>query len=194
MRKKVRSQEAEYDIVEHVHRLSSWAASRAASQKGHRFKARAGLAIIEKAKLHEVLRSPSRALDPDGIDSLHRKWRDAVIRVAEKEAPRAKFTHGVAAKLINIYLKVGLVTIGNQHNELANALHPPIDRGLLKGLETDDRRENPKRADFWHKMRDKGWTEFKSKDYEKVIKKIRGKLGPQTPLWMIEVHFPGYQG
>ncbi len=189
MRKKTKSQKAEYDIVEHVHRLSSWAASLAASQPGHRFKASAGLAIIEKAKLKEFLRNPHNAVDPTSIDSLHREWRMTVIGIATTEAPQAQFTHGIAAKLINIYFKVGLITIGSQHNKLVNALHPPIDSVLLKALETDDRKSNPPnpaRADFW---RSKRWTNFESKDYEEVIQKVREKLGLKTPLWMIEEHW-----
>lgn len=189
MRKKAKSQKAEYDIVEHVHRLSSWVASHAASQKGHRFEARAGLAIIEKAKLHEFLRSPPNSLEPDEIDSLHRKWRKTVIRIAKAEAPGANFNDGIAAKLINVYLKVGLITIGNQHNKLVNALHPPIDSVLLKGMEADDRKSNSAnlaRADFF---RDQRWTTFESKDYEEVIKKVREKLGSKSPLWRIETYW-----
>ena len=149
MRKKAKSQKAEYDIVEHVHRLSSWAASLAASQKGHRFTACEGLAILEKAELHEFLRSPPNALEPDEIDSLHRKWRKTVIRIAKVEAPGANFNDGIAAKLINVYLKVGLITIGNQQIKLVNALHPPIDSMVLEGLADDDRESNPVRAAFW---------------------------------------------
>jgi len=190
MRKKAKSQEAGYDIVEHVHRLSSWAASLAASQPRHRFKASAGLAIIEKAKLKEFLRNPHSAVDPTSIDSLHREWRMTVIGIATTEAPQAQFTHGIAAKLINIYFKVGLITIGNQQIKLVNALHPPIDSMVLEGLADDDRESNPVRAAFWRTRR---WTRFDCKEYEEVIQKVREKLGPKTPLWKIEKFFPGHQ-
>ena len=43
-------------------------------------------------------------------------------------------THGVAAKLINIYLKATFVSADHQDSPRVRAIHPPIDSILLDSL------------------------------------------------------------
>jgi hypothetical protein len=181
----------DYEIVEHVHRFAAWAASTAArASPAHRFSVDEGQRIIVAAGLRELLGDPNQLPEISDMDIEHKKWRGRVKTKANTIAPNASFTDGVAAKLINVYLKTGYVTIANRDNPRVGALHPPIDRGLLiKLAETDT-----DRAEFWRRMRDRGWSNFDNKQYQKVIDKIREKLVTQHEhrLWMIEEHFQGY--
>ena len=100
------------------------------------------------------------------------------------------FTHGVAAKLINIYLKAGFVCGGQDNDPRVQALHPPIDRLLLEELYRND--IGGLRGE-WGQARKIRWSKFTSKQYETVIASIRSALGVNVPLWHIEKYWRGYQ-
>jgi hypothetical protein len=70
------------------------------------------------------------------MDLQHRAWRSRVIAMAATEG--LSFTHGVAAKLINVYLKAVFVCGGQHDHAQVQALHPPIDSVLLKELSVRD--------------------------------------------------------
>lgn len=179
-----------YDILEHVHRLAAWAASRAASTvKGKRFEVQAGKAMLEVAGMDKVLGcGPDKLPDsPEAMDSAHAQWRAAVIEAAAQIGH--DFSHGMAAKLINVYLKVGFVTVANSEHHKVALLHPPIDRELLNGLAKADKNS----ASKWAKHRNEAWSTFSSAYYEAVIADIRSYLNDK-PLWMIEESWQGFQG
>ena len=100
------------------------------------------------------------------------------------------FTHGVAAKLINIYLKAGFVCGGQDTDPRVQALHPPIDSLLLDELYRENigelRRE-------WSEARKIRWSKLTSEQYENIIASIRSALGENVPLWHIERYWRGYQ-
>jgi hypothetical protein len=171
-----------YDIYEHVHRFASWAASTGARQGNHRLKGEAGLKIIEGAGLDEVLKGGTKSLpDKNCADKWHREWRKKIVRNARIQG--LTFSHGVAAKLINVYLKAGFVTIANKNDKKVGALHPPVDAAVLDGLRAGDQ-------DFPRGLK---WSKLTSGEYEAVIDKIRIQLGSEKRLWMIERHFRGYR-
>ena len=64
------------------------------------------------------------------MDEEHRRWRAVVKKAAKFEG--LNFTHGVAAKLINVYLKSRFVCGGHHAHKRVHNLHPPIDAILLK--------------------------------------------------------------
>jgi len=177
-----------YSIHEHKHRFAAWAAGRAATVSGCRFSVEDAKTILERAKLRHLLLGPSELPDPRNIDAAHRKWRADVIAAAKSQ--QLPFTHGVAAKLINVYLKAGLVCGGHDGDPRVRALHPPIDSLLLAALYRKDvgrvRRQ-------WGKARAVRWSKFTSDQYEDVIASIRSALGPNAPLWAIEEYWRGYQ-
>ena len=119
----------DYTIEEHRHRFAAWAAGRAANVSTCRFKVEQGKAILEAAGMDQLLAGPDRLPLPQDTDAIHREWRLKVIAAA-KELGLA-FTHGVAAKLINIYLKAGFVCGGHHDDDRVRSLHPPIDSVLL---------------------------------------------------------------
>jgi hypothetical protein len=162
-----------YALDEHHHRFAVWAASRAASVKGCRFSVAQGKAIINAVGLAERVANPP---DQDQVDDAHRAWRNAVIEAAG--AHGLAFTHGVAAKLINVYLKA-------RHADQ----HPPIDAVLLTQLADGD--FGGFRA-VWQEARRIRWSHFTSDDYETVIHHARIALNG-APLWMLEEHWRGHQ-
>lgn len=176
-----------YSIVEHRHRFAAWAAGRAANVSGCRFSVQQGKRILESSGLSQVLVDPGRLPIPARVDSTHRKWRNRVIDAAHSEGP--KFTHGVAAKLINIYLKAGFVCGGHSDDVRVQALHPPIDSVLLDELA---RQNVGGLRSTWNSARKARWSKFNSEQYESVIAGIRSALGG-APLWEIEKHWQGYQ-
>lgn len=175
-----------YTIEEHKHRFSAWAAGRAASANGCHFPVQDAKEIIEKAKLHKYLADPNSLPLPQDTDTQHRDWRENVIKEAENHG--LTFTHGVAAKLINIYLKAGFVCGGYHDHANVKALHPPIDRVLLATLIAKD---FGGKKQVWQEARAIGWTRFNSKEYEKVIINIRNSM-PNHALWEVEQYWPGY--
>lgn len=176
-----------YTIEEHQHRLAAWAAGRAASVKGCRFKVHQAKGILEALGFDASFSSAASLPAPDVLDRVHREWRNALIRVASRQGITA--THGVAAKLINCYVKVRLVCAGCHDNERAKAMHPPIDEVLLKRLGALDVGGFQRK---WLAAAAICWSKFDSDQYEGVIDLIRRAL-PDQPLWRIEEHWAGHQ-
>lgn len=177
-----------YTIDEHKHRLSAWAAGRAASVKGCRFTVEQAKLIIETANLKRLLSGVDVLPSQDHLDLAHCEWRQSVIKAAEQHD--LAFTHGVAAKLINVYLKAGIVCGGHHNDERVKALHPPIDSVLLDELYNRNI-GNLKKA--WRDARSIRWSNFNSDQYETIISNIRLAIGSNA-LWEVEQFWQGYQG
>lgn len=177
-----------YCIADHRHRLAAWTASRAASVNRCRFKVKDGVAILEAAGFDERFDSPDQLPKPDQFDKAHSVWRAKIISAARRR--RKKFTPGVAAKLINCYLKVKFVCGGFHNHPRVTAIHPPIDDLLLKGLAENNVGGY---QDKWKALRKKRWSKFKTQHYTQAIALIRNSLGKKTPLWKIEKYWKGFQ-
>ena len=180
-----------YDILEHRHRFAAWAASRAASVKGCRFSVEQGKAILERAGQRALIACPQElpAPNPSSVDRAHEAWREAVIDAARDF--RLTFTHGIAAKLINIYLKAAFVCGGHEDHERVHHLHPPVDGLLLDSLHRSAA-GGEVLVDLWAAMAAKRWSKFDAKDYQSVIDAVRRVVGC-APLWTIEALWRGYQ-
>lgn len=176
-----------YTIEIHQHRLAAWAASTAASASSlYRFKVSRGVSILETAGFKPDFILSDSCLSPDAMDQQHEQWRNAVIDASGE----LNFSHGVAAKLINTYLKTRFIVAGTEFDPLVAALHPPVDRLLLGELASQN---IGGLKVFWRKYQQKGWSKFDSIDYQNVIDNIRHCLAGQ-PLWMIEQYWCGFQG
>jgi hypothetical protein len=175
----------EYSIDEHKHRFAAWAAGRAASVIGCRFPVEEGKAILEKAEMNRLICSPDNLPLPQDIDTAHLEWRRKVMEAAT-DFP---FTHGIAAKLINIYFKAAFVCGGYHNHERVRAIHPPIDSQLLEEL---SKRNIGGRKKIWDEARKIRWSNFTSEQYEKVIHNIRASM-EGAALWEVEKYWKGYQ-
>jgi hypothetical protein len=176
-----------YSIEEHQHRFAAWAAGRAASVNNCRFSVRQARGILEAAGFTPDLSRPEDLPTAAEIDRVHREWRGAVIAAARPREP--ELTHGVAAKLINIYLKARFVCGGLHLNERVRCLHPPIDAVLLRKLAEEDVGGFGGR---WRKFASWRWSKFTSEQYEEVIGLVQRCLGDR-PLWQIEDYWAGHQ-
>lgn len=176
-----------YSIDNHKHRLSAWAASRAASVNGCRFKVCDGVSILEASGFDAHFTFSKLPL-PEKIDDEHFSWRKKIIDEASKRG--LVFSHGVAAKLINCYLKVRFVCGGEHGNKIVDALHPPVDDVLLKELAVIGYGGE---ARNWRKYRNIRWSKFDSDNYQGVVNLIRKTLTDGQPLWKIEEYWKGHQ-
>ena len=176
-----------YSIEQHRHLFAAWAAGRAASVVGCRFKVEQGLDILESCGFDEDFTTPERLPAQAKMDVCHRVWRRRVV--SQAVGHNLTFTHGVAAKLINCYLKSRLVCGGYHDDARVKNLHPPIDDVMLRELARLDvggyRKE-------WQRVRTVRWSKLDSNGYERLIQLIRLCLRGE-PLWMVEQHWPGHQ-
>ena len=176
-----------YSIEQHRHLFAAWAAGRAASVVGCRFKVEQGQAILESCGFDEDFATPERLPAQAKTDVCHRVWRRRVV--SQAVGHNLTFTHGVAAKLINCYLKSRLVCGGYHDDARVKNLHPPIDDVMLRELARLDvggyRKE-------WQRARTVRWSKLDSNGYERLIQLIRLCLRGE-PLWMVEQYWPGHQ-
>ena len=177
-----------YTIDEHKHRFSAWAASRAASVTNYRFSVLVGRKIIEKIEFMDFAANPDSAqVVVEQFDQMHQQWREQAIEAAHERGKN--FSHGIAAKLINVYLKGMIVCGGFYDHPIAACLHPPIDELLLKELYVND---IGGLRNTWSKARKQRWSNFDSQQYEDVISAIRQAMSG-SPLWQIEQHWRGFR-
>ena len=176
-----------YGIERHSHLFAAWAASRAASVKGCRFKVEQGRAILEAAGFKTDFSGPEKLPASEDTNKEHRRWRASIINAAKSQG--LTFTHGVAAKLINIYLKSRFVCGGHHRHERVRNLHPPIDGVLVRTLAELDIGGYAKQ---WRKVRKTRWSKLNSEQYEAMIALIRESMKGEA-LWKIEEYWAGNQ-
>ena len=153
-----------------------------------RFTVEQGKCLLEKAGLKNVGLNLENLPEPSDFDEEHKKWRNAIIRASEEGG--LNFTHGVAAKLINIYLKSIYVCSNEYNNEKVKAIHPPIDSVLLDALYKENVAE---KKDKWQAARKVKWSKFNCRQYQEVIDAIKTTISKERGLWEIEEHWQGYQ-
>lgn len=177
-----------YSIEEHKHRFAAWAAGRAASVNRCRFTVEQGKKILEKSGLNDVAKNLDNLPPANEFDKKHKEWRGMVIESAKEQD--LQFTHGVAAKLINIYLK-SIYVCGNDHNnEKVKAIHPPIDSVLLDALY---KQNISGKKNEWQEARKARWSKLTSAQYQAVIDAIKATISKESGLWEIEEYWQGYQ-
>lgn len=153
----------------------------------HRFKVETGRAILEECGFTVELARPMQLPAPSEIDEEHRRWRNEISACAASR--HLSLTHGVAAKLINIYLKSRFVCGGFHADERVESLHPPIDRVLLVTLA---KRNVSGYGKEWRAAATRGWSNFGSDEYEGLIHRIRLSMAGAA-LWKVEEHWQGNQ-
>jgi len=176
-----------YSIEDHNHRFAAWGAARAASTSPLcRFKVSDGVKALEAAGFTQTFGVDELPI-PAQFNKLHKKWRNDIINLFPEK--NKKLTHGVAAKLINVYLKARFICGGYYDNSKVMALHPPIDSVLLKSLKDYNVGGF---GQSWKKFANLKWSKFDSDQYEEVIQLIRTSLDGE-PLWMIEKYWQGFR-
>ena len=157
------------------------AATGASASPRCRFTVEAGKAILERAGFVARLRHPKQLPSPARMDVVHLAWRKAVIQAARKL--ELEFTHGIAAKLINLYLKARFTCGGYAAHPHVAALHPPIDSLLLKAF---NRTKSPTDRLPVH------WSNFDSQTYQQAVEALR-EAQKGVPLWAAESLWQGHR-
>ena len=179
-----------YTIEDHIHISASWIASTAASSSPeNRFKVEHGQSILNKSTLKSLIRKPKSLPTRKLFDRNHEIWRNEIIDLSKEVQIEKPFTHGIAAKMINVYLKTIFICGGYHKHTKTRSIHPPIDRILLNKLSQVNFNN---RKELWKEMESKGWSKYDADEYQVVIDEIKAGLG-RKPLWQIEQYWRGYQ-
>lgn len=118
----------------------------------------------------------------------------------DPKAPKG-FTAGVAAKLINVYLKATIVTafpisaltgLTEADQDRIGFIHPPVDRLLLQTLAKRARSRFESVDPRWNAWGSQSWSTLSGSAYQHLIDQLR-ILANGKPLWMIEENWVGYQ-
>jgi hypothetical protein len=143
-----------------------------------RFKVSQAGEILEALGFGPGYGRPEKLPLPQRFDAKHREWREKAVKEARKRG--IKMSHGVAAKLINVYLKSRFICGGYADHPKVAALHPPIDSILLKAL------ADKNAGGFgpaWRALARRRWSNLDSDSYEVAIGCLRNSF--KTP-WLAE--------
>tara|TARA_Y100000768_G_scaffold21285_1_gene14572 strand:- start:258 stop:887 length:630 start_codon:yes stop_codon:yes gene_type:complete len=204
-----------YNLDFHKHILSKWAASRAASQsKGFKFSVELGSKLLLFGKkgsqasdqeFIDYIKQIENFNSQDDYDSWHHQtivnmtsYTDELKHLLDKHNKSFNnYTYGIAAKILNCYLKVFfLESFGNQ--KFADFIHPPVDAILLKALRKEDKKLfNFKNSVFTNigVLKIPTWTRINENEYKEIIKLMKEFLSikGQNGLWKIESFWIGHQ-
>jgi len=174
----------EYDLFEHRHRFSVWAAARAAQRK-YTASIDNLRAALESTDLRKFISESADGTITDLVfQEHHQKWCSEIVGFLNKlEIPNTFF--GRAAKLVAVYIKSMVVVGLHSTTELAAVAHPPIDRILLQSLCRDPRLPTKVRQTF----RKTSWTTLEEQPYYDLIRLIKEHVSDCRPFWRLERHW-----
>lgn len=194
-----------YSEFEHRYRFAAWCASRAASSSRKcRFSVRQGVEIANRVNLFQLARGWEELPHPSEFDQWHRKLRRQIICAAKQILGDRHFTHGVAAKFINVYMKALFAAsaqerLSEENRAKLNVIHPPVDRLLINGLIAAEDENTCSDKLLWKKVNLSrtrngygGWSSLNSEEYEKIVHAIR-RVTDGKGLWRIEKYWKGFQ-
>lgn len=183
--KNTQSIKKDYAFLEHKHRFAAWCAATAASaspkcrftvKQGFELLGRIGMATKAQEQVWKQYQS---------FDDWHGKSCADLMGEAKSNGMKG-FSYGVAAKMINCYIKA--FYIGDQ--EVLSVAHPPIDRLLLSELAKKDYEGKRK---IWYEYKNKGWSTFTKDHYSEVIKALRSSKELEAEMWKVERYWLGYK-
>jgi hypothetical protein len=169
-----------YDLVEHRHRFSVWAAARAAQRKLKGGTVGVLGEALDQSGVVAFARAKNGPFDQRAFDEAHRAWcRSSVEYLASRDV-NASF--GRAAKLVAIYLKSMVILNDDADTSQARVVHPPIDSILLRSMcKATDVESTHKTT--WRKVR---WTALNEDEYYKLIHQLRACVVEGDPFWTLE--------
>ena len=169
-----------------------------------------GVGLLKEADLEKLAKGFHYLKEVSEFDIWHdEKCEDLTKKAKEifndtNSGEKLGFTYGVAAKLLNCYLKTIFVTqfidsLSATEKEKVSVIHPPIDRLLINSIKNKlhliyaDTEMEEKRK-FWNSKDIQSWSLYEARDYKKVIGEIKQiQKKRNQPLWMIEAYWPGHQ-
>jgi len=208
-----------YEIEQHKHILAVWAAGTAANNSTKfRFSVEFGKKLLllgsdqnSEDSFIEHIEEVRAMSTQESFDTWHHSTISAMIDsekvqrlvntqniVSGKNLISKNYSYGIAAKLLNVYLKVYF--LGEFSNQpFADYIHPPIDRLLLEQLKKLDRKRFSFLIDDFkgHKLTNgiPAWTQLTFNQYEDIIRRVKSHIEEQNiiGLWKIEYAWKGHQ-
>lgn len=172
-----------YDIFEHRHRFSAWAAARAAQVRSG-ITVRDPVQALEKCGIVEFLKDhESLQLGQAQFNDLHRTWCKSVMSSFVTNG-NTHITFGRAAKLIAVHLK-SMVVLNADSCELARVAHPPIDSIMLQNLARSTHAESSYKQ-RWESIK---WTQLEEDEYYQLVSELVTCIEPDSPLWHLEKYW-----
>lgn len=194
---------SDYHPAEHRFRFAAWAAATAArsSRRICTFSVRDGALLLRASPLKFLALGPHWLPSEQSFDEVHRGWCEGLL--SQRGAPSG-LTHGVAAKLVNVYTKslfhseldgswfqphqAGCRQDPDAFRARCEALHPPVDRELLNGLVKDNVGGLVR---DWARLRDEGWSNFGPELYAEAIRLMKSVTDNRP--WRIESYWRGFR-
>ncbi len=161
------------------HRYYAWAACRAVQAGSSKAKRHEFIDALESCGVVKAALTWNEVpTDRQAYDALFFAWVENVVdHVQDKYQKRVSF--GIAARLVSVYLKGALLLHGEVDSPAVAHVHPPIDRLLLKALDTRFNTRLSKRFK---------WQKIGRAAYQELIDELR-ELDPDQPLWLLERHW-----
>jgi len=205
-----------FDDSEYRHRFAAWCASTAIRSayigQPVGLEGTECFQLIEDSQLKEDLLAGWGTLhnSHNDFDEWHRGKREMICDLsAQPNRNTPTFTHGVAAKLINVYMKVlflGSVQdcMSQENREKQKLIHPPVDSILLTNITIDFERVEVLAAGHdvgflnGYPIHFDGvgegipWTILDSDQYEQIIRAFR-HITRYHGLWTIEEYWSGHR-
>ncbi len=204
-----------YNLDLHKHILARWAASRAASQsKNFKFKVKLGAELLllgEKGSatndenFTEYIKQIKHFNTQDDFDS----WHHQTIKNMRSDSNKLRelldehnklqkhYSYGIAAKILNCYLKVFFLEFFGKQ-EFADFIHPPVDALLLEALKKEDNELftfNSKIFKNIGAQKIPKWTVINEYEYKGIVNLMKKFISSrnQNGLWKIESFWVGHQ-
>lgn len=193
------------------HYFAAWCAATAARAAPEcKFKVKEGREIIEAVGLSCLSAGWGKLPASSDFDKWHEELRCKICgscevekinkRKIKEKKDEIRFTHGVAAKLINVYLKALFLAssqdcLSEENRAKRDAIHPPVDSVLLEKLQSEIEAGKISAEDRDVECLKRGttpWSNLNSCEYEEIICAFRHIVGDKG-LWAIEKYWPGHQ-
>lgn len=182
-KREAKSMITDYTFVIHKHRFAAWAGATAASTSPLcRFKVSQAVALLENTTIARDVETKEKWKSAKFYDDWHRTVCDKIVLAAEKKQLEG-FSFGVAAKLVNVYVKAFALSELNEYKYI----HPPVDSILLNSLKKNNFGGKGK---FWGLYK---WSKLAREEYYELIQNLRESIGSSEGLWTIESHWQGFQ-
>jgi hypothetical protein len=173
--------EMTYSHFQHKHNFATWCAARAV-QRGFAKSPILKESLEVSGVVEFVKNNKARGLSQQEFDHNHENWCQTIMEFWEENGVRGA-SYGRAAKLLAVYLK-SMIVVQDNRNDLADIVHPPIDRIILQNISKNKDINHPHKR-YWKYI---NWTQLDEPGYKQLIADFR-HVYEGKPFWLIEEYW-----